>query len=66
MPGVSIASTPFSSRSSWRWVVVCLPRPSFSRMPEVRMTSPPASAFTRVDFPAPDGPRKTTVLPGFR
>lgn len=66
MPGMSIAMTPFFRRMSWRRVVVCLPRPSFSRMPPVSMTSPSARALIRLDFPTPDAPRNTIVLPGFR
>ena len=54
---------PPASGTSSRCVVVCRPRPSTRRSP-VAMTSRPASALTRVDLPAPDGPTATSVAPG--
>ena len=62
-PGVSTSTAPPASGTSSRCVVVCRPRPSARRSP-VAMTSRPASALTRLDLPAPDGPTATSVAPG--
>ena len=60
-PGVSTSRPPPGSRCSSRAVVVCRPRPSLRGSRRCRRSRRPASAFTRLDFPTPDGP---TIAPG--
>ena len=63
IPGVSISMAPFTSSIICRYVVVCRPFESSSRIPEVFMISSPTMAFTRVDFPTPEDPKTAIVFP---
>ena len=63
MPGLSMRIPPPGRSTSCRRVVVCLPAPSARTAPVARSWSSPASVFTRVDFPAPEGPRRAPVTP---
>ncbi len=63
-PGVSSSTPPPGTGISDRNVVVWRPRWSLSRTSPVTATSLPTIAFTRVDFPTPDGPSSTAVRPG--
>ena len=62
-PGVSMMQPPPGSRCSERAVVVCMPRPSFTRTPPVSWTAAPSKVLVSVDLPAPDEPRTTSVSP---
>src|SRR5437879_4323826 len=55
-------SPPPGNVTSCRRVVVCRPPPLARSEPVVRRSSP-RSAFTSVDFPVPDGPRRAAVTP---
>ncbi len=57
---------PFSSSISSRAVVVCRPRQSSSLISLTFCLSLPSRAFMSVDFPTPDEPSNTTVLPSWR
>jgi len=53
-------------RTSSRAMVVWRPFPSPRRSPVARSTAPRPRRLARVDLPAPDGPRSTTVAQGSR
>ena len=65
-PGVSMSIAPPGRRTSSRAVVVWRPFPSPRTSPVASSIVPRPRRLARVDLPAPDGPRSTTVTPGSR
>ena len=62
-PGVSITRPPPGRTISSRWLVVCRPSSSSTRVSFTAISSRPAKRFTSVDFPTPLQPSSTAVVP---
>ena len=63
-PGMSTTYPPPGMATISRLTVVWRPLPSPSRTVPVSCTSSPTSMLTRLDFPTPDFPTSTVVVPG--
>lgn len=65
-PGISTMRPAPGTSTISRLTVVWRPLPSPSRTAPTLKTSAPTSMFTRLDFPTPERPMSTVVVPGAR